>query len=309
MSTDSPLILGTRGSDLALTQASHIRDLLAEHHAASGLQVQIEIIRTTGDVSRSSLSQIGGQGVFTREIERALLDGRIDLAVHSLKDLPTEIDTRLVVAATPPRADVRDALVTRGELDLQQLPQGATLGTGSARRRAQLLCLRPDLELQDMRGNVGTRLGKVEDGTVDGVILAAAGLRRLGLQDRISAYLDTTGVLPAPGQGALGLQMRKDDARLPNVQVLNHEPTWRSISAERGFLNALGGGCQAPIAAWGRQVSDELRLDGLVGRPDGSVLYQNQMVGIDGEPEELGRSLADDLLGQGADAILREFSS
>lgn len=309
MNSEPSLILGTRGSELALTQANQVRDQLVERHAGTGLRVQIDIIKTTGDVSRSSLSEIGGQGVFTREIERALLDGRIDLAVHSLKDLPTEIDSNLVVAATPPRVDVRDALVTRGGVDLQHLPEGARLGTGSARRCAQLLSLRPDLQLTDMRGNVGTRLRQVEEGAVDGVVLAAAGLWRLGLHEKISAYLDTREVLPSPGQGALGLQMRGDDDRLPLVQALNHEPTWQSVTAERGFLRALGGGCRAPIAAWGRQISDELRLDGLVGRPDGSQLYRSQIVGSGSDPEELGSTLAQDLLGQGADAILQDMDS
>ncbi|MFH1568965.1 MAG: hydroxymethylbilane synthase, partial [Gemmatimonadota bacterium] len=278
MDLSRPLILGTRGSDLAITQARAVQALLAERHAAAGLRVELEIIKTTGDVSRASLAQIGGTGVFTKEIERALVEKRIDLAVHSLKDLPTELDEGLALVASPPRQDVRDTLIMRAGRRLADLPEGASVGTGSTRRQGQLLALRPDLCFQEIRGNVDTRLRQARDGEVDAVILAAAGLHRLGLKDQISGYLDTDEVLPAPGQGALGLQMRADDERRSLVAALNDEATWLSVVAERAFLRTLGGGCRAPIAAWGRRISDELRLDGVVARPDGTDLRRASQV-------------------------------
>ncbi|MFH1572179.1 MAG: hydroxymethylbilane synthase [Gemmatimonadota bacterium] len=309
MDLSRPLILGTRGSDLALTQARTVQALLLERHAAAGLQVELEIIRTTGDVSRASLAQIGGTGVFTKEIERALVEQRIDLAVHSLKDLPTELDEGLALVASPPRQDVRDTLIMRAGRRLADLPEGAAVGTGSTRRQGQLLALRPDLRFQEIRGNVDTRLRQARDGEVDAVILAAAGLHRLGLKDQISGYLDTDEVLPAPGQGALGLQMRADDERASLVAALNDEPTWLSVIAERAFLRTLGGGCRAPIAAWGRRISDELRLDGVVARPDGTDLRRASQVAVPERAADLGRELAEELLRAGADAILRDLDA
>ena len=260
------LVIGTRGSRLATTQSGLVRDLLVELHGGNGLEVILETIRTSGDVNRASLSEIGGQGLFTAEIERALLDGRIDLAVHSLKDLPTQTHADLQLVATPERADVRDVLVTREAVGgiqvngIDDLPKGALLGTGSPRRIAQLASVRPDLLFADIRGNVDTRLARVKgserEGQLDGVVLAAAGLHRLSLQEEISVYLESEHVLPAPGQGALGLQMRRGDARLSLVESLNHPATWAGVEAERGLLKALGGGCRAPIAAWGRLEAD-----------------------------------------------------
>ena len=306
MDLTRPLILGTRGSDLALTQSGHVRDLLVERHADIGLQVELEIVETTGDVSRASLARIGGQGVFTREIEKALIEERVDLAVHSLKDLPTQMDEALALVASPPRQDVRDTLIMNSGTCLDDLAEGATVGTGSLRRQGQVLALRPDLRFEDIRGNVDTRLGRARSGEVDAVILAAAGLHRLGLKGEIAGYLDTEQVLPAPGQGALGLQMRTDDERRDLVAALNDEATWLAVTAERSFLSTLGAGCHAPIAAWGRRVSDELRLDAMVARPDGTDLHRSGKVTTLDRAVELGRELAEELLSAGADRILRE---
>ena len=304
-------IIGTRGSRLATTQSGLVRDLLAELHGRDGLEVILETIRTSGDVNRGSLSEIGGQGLFTAEIDRALLDGRIDLAVHSLKDLPTQTHADLQLVATPERADVRDVLVTREPVDgihgdgINHLSEGALLGTGSPRRVAQLASVRPDLRFADIRGNVDTRLARVKKGgDLDGVVLAAAGLHRLSLQEEISAYLDTEHLLPAPGQGALGLQMRRGDARLSLVEPLNHPATWAGVEAERSLLDALGGGCRAPIAAWGRLEGDRLRLDGAVALPDGSRLCRAALLGNPADAAVLGSDLAAELRRQGADDIL-----
>ena len=300
------LVIGTRGSQLALTQSHMVRDLLRQEH--TDLDVAIEVIQTTGDVTRGSLRHFGGRGVFTREIERALLDGRIDLAVHSLKDLPTECGADLVLVATPPREDVRDTLITRAGTGLEDLPTGARLGTGSLRRQAQLLALRPDLRFGEIRGNLDTRIDKVEKGEYDGIVLAAAGLHRLNWKHRISAYLDPAQVLPAVGQAALGLQMRRDDPLIFRVEALNHPPTFAAVTAERSFLAHLGGGCQAPIAAWGRLQGDQMHLDGLVGRPDGTRLLRAATSGPIAAAARLGAELGAELERLGADVILNESS-
>ncbi len=296
------LVIGSRGSQLALAQSHIVRTLLLERHP--GLEVAIEIIQTTGDSTRGSLRNFGGQGVFTREIEDALLDGRIDLAVHSLKDLPTRFHSDLVLAATPPREDVRDVLITRWKSDLEGLPPGTRLGTGSRRRQAQLLALRPDLSFADIRGNLDTRINKVKEGEYDGIVLAAAGLHRLGWQGRISAYLEQEQVLPAVGQAALGLQMRRRDPHIPRIAAVNHNPTFAAITAERSLLAHLGGGCQAPIAAWARPQGTILYLDGLVARPDGTRLLRAQTSGPLEEAELLGAELAAELGRLGAFTIL-----
>ena len=297
------LTVGTRGSRLALAQAERVCALLREA-AGDRLEPRLEIVRTAGDRSRGPLSEIGGQGVFTAELETALRDGRVDLAVHSLKDLPTAAPADLELAAAPARADVRDVLVTAGDRNLEELPEGALLGTGSPRRRAQLLALRPDLRFADIRGNVDTRIGKVGSEGLDGVVLAAAGLQRLGLLDRISSYLDTGEVLPAPGQGVLGLQMRRGDPRRDLVAELNHGPTWAGAIAERSLLHALGGGCRAPVAAWGREISGGLLLDGLVASADGRELLRRTGEGLPAAADTLGRDQAAELLESGADRLL-----
>ncbi|MSR83647.1 MAG: hydroxymethylbilane synthase [Candidatus Latescibacteria bacterium] len=293
-------LIGSRGSKLALTQANMVRDMLQTRHP--GLQVEVEVIHTRGDLDQGVLRSFGG--VFTREIEHALLEGRIHLAVHSLKDLPVEVNPDLALVASPEREDVRDVLISRQGGGLESLPQGALLGTSSLRRRIQLQALRPDLSFADIRGNLDTRIAKVERGEYEGIILAAAGLHRLGWQERISAYLEPAQMLPAVGQAALGLQMRADEERRPLVEVLNHPPTLAAVSAERSLLRSLGGGCQAPIAAWGRIEGGALRVEGLVGKADGSQLVRAEVSGNPADAEALGVQLADELRRQGADALL-----
>ncbi|MCY3735021.1 MAG: hydroxymethylbilane synthase [Gemmatimonadaceae bacterium] len=298
-----PLVIGTRGSPLATRQAGLVRDALAGRFGDE-LPTEIRVVRTQGDVDRRSLSQIGGQGVFTAELERALLDGRVDLAVHSLKDLPTTMDPRLRLAAVPEREDVRDVLVSRGGAGLDDLPAGASVATGSARRRAQLAAVRPDLAFVDLRGNVDTRLAKVAAGEVDAVVLAAAGLRRLGREAEISCHLDPLTVLPAPGQGALGLQMRADDGRVGLVAALSHPPTLAAVTAERAFLAGLGGGCGTPIGAWGRPEDGGLRVDGAVLSPDGRDSTRDSVRGPLEAAEPLGADLAGRVKAGGGQAIL-----
>ena len=301
--TPETLRIGTRGSQLALTQTHQMRDRLHDLHGEA-LGVEVEIIRTTGDANQGSLAEIGGEGVFTVELERALLDGRVDIAVHSLKDLPTQLHPELELVAAPQRVDVRDALITSGASTVEALPEGACLGSGSLRRQCQLLALRPDLRFEAIRGNVDTRIAKVREGVVDGVVLAAAGLHRLGLEQEISCYLDTSQMLPAPGQASLGLEMRRDHAGLALVTPLNHAPTMASVTAERSFLEALGGGCRAPIAAWGRVLSGELYLDGRVGSPDGAVLLHDSVTGSPDDARECGVRLAEQLVQSGARSLL-----
>jgi hydroxymethylbilane synthase len=294
------LLIGSRGSKLALTQANMVRDLLQARHP--GLQVEIEVIHTRGDLDQGVLRSFGG--VFTRELEYALLERRIHLAVHSLKDLPVEVEPELALVASPEREDVRDVLITRQGGGLESLPQGARLGTSSLRRRIQLQALRPDLEFADIRGNLDTRIAKVQRGEYEAIALAAAGLHRLGWQERISAYLEPGQVLPAVGQAALGLQMRADEERRPLVEALNHPPTMAAVRAERSLLRSLGGGCQAPIAAWGRMREGALSVEGLVGTADGSQLVRAEVSGVPAEAEALGVQLAEALRRQGADALL-----
>ena len=294
------LLIGSRGSKLALTQANMVCAMLQARHP--GLQVEIEVIHTRGDLDQGVLRSFGG--VFTREIEHALLERRIHLAVHSLKDLPVEVNPELALVASPQREDVRDVLISRQGGGLESLPQGARLGTSSLRRRIQLQALRPDLEFADIRGNLDTRIAKVQRGEYEGIVLAAAGLHRLGWQERISAYLELEQVLPAVGQAALGLQMRADEERRPLVEALNHPPTLAAVSAERSLLRSLGGGCQAPIAAWGRIEEGALRVEGLVGKADGSQLVRAEVSGAPAEAEALGVQLAENLRRQGADALL-----
>ena len=298
------LTIGTRGSQLALIQAESVRDqLLAQH---TGLEIRLEVIRTLGDRTRGSLRRFGGRGVFTSELQAALLDGRIHLAVHSLKDLPTTGPPQLVLVATPPREDVRDVLVAQRACSLDELPPGATVGTGSPRRQAQLLALRPDLRPVDLRGNLDTRITRVTDGELDAVVLAAAGLHRLGWAGRISAYLQPEQMLPAPGQAALGLQMRADADQAPLVQALNHPHTFQAVTAERALLAALGGGCHAPMGAWGRIRAGMLLLSGAVGNPDGSRVVRRICRGAPEAAAALGHRLAAALRAAGAEPMLAE---
>src|SRR5919205_859565 len=291
-----PLVIGSRGSKLALWQAEQARDRLRLLHPE--IDIRIEIIKTTGDVKSDPLSVIGGKGVFTKELEEALLDRRIDIAVHSLKDLPTVLPEGLSISAICEREDPRDALVLRAgsEVDaaaLGNLPRGAVVGTSSQRRLAQLRCWRDDLVIKDLRGNVDTRIRKLDEGQYDAVILASAGLVRLGLQDRISLRIPIEHMLPAVGQGAIAIETRNDDEfAVEATRQLDHRETHVACVSERAFLRGLGGGCQLPIAAHARFEGDLLKLDGLVARPDGSRRLQDSLSGPPDKAEEIGASLA-----------------
>ena len=303
------LVIGSRGSKLALTQAGMIKSQLELLEPT--LSVRIEIIKTSGDTNNDPLSVIGGKGVFTKELEEALLDSRIDIAVHSLKDLPTIIPEGLTIAAICKREDPRDALVLHRKLQgsqasLLSLPQGAAIGTSSPRRLAQLQHLRDDLIIKDLRGNVDTRLRKLDEGQYDALVLACAGLRRLGLEDRISAALPPTEMLPAVGQGALGIETRADSETIAAVSKLDHKFTRLACTAERAFLRSLGGGCQLPIAAHAVVREKRIRLDGLVADPQGHRVVRDRISGSLDEAEQLGTELGERLLERGAGELLAE---
>lgn len=307
------IVIGSRGSKLALWQSEWVKARLEE----TGARVRIEVFKTKGDVMRDvPLATIGGQGAFTKELEVALLDERINVAVHSLKDLPTLNPEGLSITATPEREDARDALVLRADADsngasVMNLPAGAFVGTSSLRRIAQLKHLRPDVQVKDLRGNVDTRLRKLDSGEYDAVILASAGLRRLGLGHRISAAIETGVMLPAVSQGALGVQTRAGDSETNAlVSRLDHAATRAAVVAERALLRNLGGGCQVPIAAHAVVRGGDLRLDGLVASLDGSRLMRDTTVASitsAAEAERAGDVLAARLLEQGAGELLSEM--
>ena len=302
------LIIGSRGSKLALRQAEMIKADLARLEPS--LTVRIEIIKTSGDASTDPLSVIGGKGVFTKELEEALLDTRIDIAVHSLKDLPTIVPDELVIAAICKREDPRDALVLNRKLQgspaaIRSLTRGAIVGTSSPRRLSQLKYLRDDLVIKDLRGNVDTRLRKLDEGQYDALVLACAGLRRLGMENRISAALPSSEMLPAVGQGALGIETRAgDEDTLAAVSMLDHKFTRLACTAERAFLRSLGGGCQLPIAAYAVVREKRIRLDGLVADRQGRRIIRDRISGGLDEAEQLGTELGERLLKQGADDLL-----
>ena len=303
------LVIGSRGSKLALTQARFVQSEL--ERISPSLETRIEIITTSGDVKTEPLSVIGGKGVFTKELEDALFDRRIDLAVHSLKDLPTIIPEGLTIAAICKREDPRDALVlgrrlaSAGNASIQSLPQKAIVGTSSQRRLAQLKHLRNDLVFQDLRGNVDTRLRKLDEGQYDALVLACAGLRRLGLEHRISAALASEQMLPSPGQGALAIETRAEDQdTIQAVKELDHKFTRLACTAERAFLRSLGGGCQLPIAAYAAVRDKNIRLDGLVADPQGKQILRDRISGSIDKAEQLGNLLAERLLANGARKLL-----
>jgi hydroxymethylbilane synthase len=307
------LVIGSRGSKLALVQAETIKAELLR--LETSIAVRIEIIKTSGDVKTDPLSVIGGKGVFTKELEDALLDGRIDLAVHSLKDLPTILPEKLLIAAITKREDPRDALVLSKRLRLSApsiaaLPPGATLGTSSPRRLAQLRNLRTDLVINDLRGNIDTRVRKLDEGQYDALVLACAGLRRLGMADRISVAIPASELLPAVGQGALGVEVRADDEQtIAAVNKLDHKFTRLACTAERALLRSLGGGCQLPIAGYAIVREKRIRLDGLVADPQGRQLIRDRVSGSLEEAEELGATLGARLLDQGASTLLQHRES
>jgi len=296
--------VGTRRSALALWQAHWVVERMKRH--TPHLQVQVVEVHTLGDRRRDlPLSQAGGVGLFVKELEQALLRGEIDLAVHSLKDLPTRLPPGLALAAVPERGDPRDAVASRTGLPLARLPTGALVGTSSRRRAAQALALRPDLRIADIRGNVDTRLRKVEEGKYDAAILAVAGLIRLGRADRITEILPPEIMLPAVGQGALAVEVRADDKRIRSlVAPLDHPPTRAAVTAERAFLARLGGGCHAPVGAYAEVDGHQIRLRALVASPDGRTIVRGARQGTTSEAEAVGRALAEDLLARGADALV-----
>lgn len=300
------LRIGSRGSRLALWQAEQAKGRLLELNP--GLSVEIQIIKTTGDVRADPLSVIGGKGVFTKELEDALLDKRIDLAVHSLKDLPTIIPEGLSISAICEREDPRDALVLREGFaisSLHELSAGSVIGTSSQRRFSQLKALRNDLTVKDLRGNVDTRVRKLDEGQYDALILASAGLIRLGLRERISAAVSMGEILPAVGQGAIAIETRADDEVALNATAkLNHRETELACRAERAFLRGLGGGCQFPIAAHATIAGDTLTLEGLVATPDGREILRDRFAGVPDKGELIGSQLAERLIERGAGALL-----
>ena len=293
MTISSPdLKVGTRGSPLALVQAHNVRDRLLAIHA--GLAVEVVIISTTGDqVQDRRLSEVGGKGLFTKEIQEALIDGRIDLAVHSMKDVETWLPDETEVAVVLEREDPRDAFLSPRAATLDDLPAGAAIGTSSLRRQAQILHRRPELRVEMLRGNVQTRLRKLEEGVVDATLLALAGLKRLGNEGVAQSYIETDVILPAVAQGVVGIETRRDDVRVRDlVAPLNHAPTWTRVTAERAMLAALDGSCQTPIGGLAELSSDgRLSLTGLIAMPDGSQLHKMSDEGSAGDAEALGTSL------------------
>jgi len=306
MSTD-PLRIATRKSPLALWQAEHVRARLQALHP--GLAVELVTMTTQGDkVLDSPLAKIGGKGLFVKELEQGLLEGGADVAVHSMKDVPAELPDGLEIGVILEREDPRDAFVSNRYADLDALPQGARVGTSSLRRQCQLRALRPDLEILDLRGNVGTRLGRLDAGEFDAIVLACAGLKRLGLQERITLALADEVMLPAIAQGVIGIECRSRDRRVRElINPLNHAGTAIRTRAERAMNARLAGGCQAPVAGYSEILDGNLELRGLVGRPDGSGIIRGAITGPPEEAEELGRELAEDLLARGADVILQEL--
>lgn len=293
--------IGTRGSKLARWQADWVTARLIE----LGIEVDVVLIRTTGDVTSGPIGQIGGQGVFTKAIQASLLNNEVDLAVHSLKDLPTEPIEGLSLAVTPERETIHDALIGRSASRLSELPPKSIVGTGSTRRRAQLLAARPDLNVQDIRGNVETRLQKLDDGEYDAIVLAAAGLTRLGLEGRITEVIPTDLMLPAVGQGALGLETRTDDQVTRELlQPLDHPTTHQAVVAERSLLRELRGGCMAPVAAWARAESGNLVLDAAVLSHDGQQRLSSRQSGSLDDGRLIGVTAAEELLAQGAASLI-----
>ncbi len=303
----SDVRLGSRGSQLALWQAHHVRSRLETTHP--GLTIHIQALHTTGDrITDVPLARIGDKGLFTKELDQAILDGHVDLAVHSLKDVPTRLPDGLALVAVTEREDPRDALLTGAghASSLAGLPAGATVGTSSLRRRAQLLHFRPDLVVQDLRGNLDTRLARLAEGRFDAIILALAGVRRLGHEERVSALLGPPDWLSAVGQGALAIVARAGDAATAGlVAPLDHAPTHACTAAERAFLRALEGGCQVPIGAVAELAGDDLVLEGFVASLDGTAYLRSSAHGPVTQPETLGQALADELRQRGADDILK----
>ncbi len=288
---------------MALAQANWVVSELGK--AYPDCKVELVIIKTQGDILQNvSLAKIGGMGVFVKEIEDALLENKIDLAVHSMKDVPSMLPAGLTMAATPKREDPRDVLISRDNVPLEKLRSGARIGTGSLRRSVQLRELRPDLEVLPLRGNLDTRIRKIERDNLDGIILAAAGMRRLGLTSQVSDFLAVEAMLPAVGQGAIGIEVRQGEGWEECLSLLQHQPTWEEVTAERAFLLTLGGGCQLPIAGHAVRLGETIVLRGLVGSIDGREIIRGQESGSPAEAFEIGTRLGRQILGRGGRALL-----
>lgn len=298
------LTIGTRQSLLALWQSNHIAALLRKQYP--DCQVELKKIVTKGDrILDVPLAQIGGKGLFTKEIETELLEGTVDLAVHSLKDMPTVLPEGLCLTAITERANVGDAFVSNKYASFQELPQGAVLGTSSLRRKAQLLAARPDLKIVDLRGNVDTRLRKLDEGHMDAIILAAAGLERLGYQDRIRQVIPAEVCIPAVGQGALAIECRSEDPEVrAMLEFLNHLPTRQATDAERAFLGLIEGGCQVPIGVYAKVEAEEIKIEGIIAALDGSTVLRNTITGPAAKAAELGKTLGQQMLEQGGQELL-----
>lgn len=301
------LRIATRKSPLALWQAHYVSNMLQHHHPE--LKVELVTMVTQGDkILDTPLAKVGGKGLFVKELEVGMLEGRADIAVHSMKDVPVEFPTGLHLAVICEREDPRDAFVSNTYASLDELPQGARLGTSSLRRQSQIAALRPDLKIIDLRGNVNTRLKKLDDGEYDAIILAAAGLKRLEFEDRITQFIGTDICLPAIGQGAVGIECRTDDARVHNlIAPLNDNKTQIRVTAERAMNATLQGGCQVPIAGYAEFEKGLIMMRGLVGQVDGKKIIRGDIAGPADNAEELGIVLAEDLLSRGADKILKEL--
>jgi hydroxymethylbilane synthase len=306
------LVIGTRGSELALWQAQWVQSELMRQFTS--LMVDLRIIKTTGDkILDSPLSKIGDKGLFTREIEQALIEKRVDIAVHSLKDLPTETPDGLTIGAVTQREDVSDVFIShpsKNYTSFTELPQNAVIATGSLRRRCQILHRRPDIRIVDIRGNIRTRFRKLAESNWDGILLAQAGVHRLELDDEIGFRFDPIEFLPAVGQGALGIEIRTADEHTEKyIAVLHHPATAKATSSERALLRTLEGGCQIPVGAYGRIHGDVLALDAMVGSLDGTTIIRDTASGPADDPETLGRRLAESLLHKGAASILKALRS
>lgn len=298
--------IATRQSPLALWQAEYVKSRLLQLHP--DLSVELVKMVTKGDkILDTPLAKVGGKGLFVKELETGMLEGEADIAVHSMKDVPVEFPEGLMLAVICEREDPRDAFVSNTIASIEVLPQGAVVGTSSLRRQCQLRAWRPDLEIRDLRGNVNTRLNKLDNGDYDAIILASAGLIRLGFQDRIKHPIDTSVSLPAIGQGAVGIECRVNDERILSlIEPLNHTETCTCVIAERAMNHKLEGGCQVPIAGFAQLEDWKLTMRGLVGRPDGKEVISGEVQGHADQAEQLGIQLAEDLLSRGAKAILDE---
>jgi hydroxymethylbilane synthase len=298
------LTIGSRGSKLALFQANWVKSEIKKTHP--DMEVLIEIIKTSGDVFVDApLSKIGGKGLFTKEIEEALLEGKIDLAVHSLKDLPTMLPEGLCLGAVSKREDVRDAFLSNRFTGIAELPLGAKVGTSSLRRQSQLLSLRKDLEIANLRGNLDTRIRKLDEGQYDAILLACAGLNRLGFSHRITEKIPVEQICPAIGQGALGIETRIGDSFvLEKIHSIEHIETRLAVTAEREFLKRLGGGCQVPIAGHARVEGEKIHMMGVVASVDGKRVFRNRLTSVVGQAKGLGIRLAESLLSMGAQEIV-----